>query len=160
MMVFQRCRESGIRAPALLGKHLRKNEVIMDELLLLGLLFCIYWHSVVMHCETFEDIPLRNVTDRQFRWFLVLRRSRVHFSHILLIVCCVRVLFKYVVEPVVNLFFRFYDPGMRMNFVLASEKELWILSIICIILTILIGIERIMLKKLVRRYGEEYEDSE
>ena len=160
LVVFSGVWNPGFQAPALLGKHPQSNKTIMEEFLVLVLLLGIYWNSVMRNNETFDDIPLRNVTDRLVRWFLILRRSRVFIAQMLLIVCSVRFVFDLVVEPVVNLIMRIIECDIRLDFVLASTDELLLVSIICIVLTVTNEIEHVMLKKIERRYGEECEESE
>jgi len=134
----------------------------MEEILstvAFGLLFGVYWYTIIKDNELFSDVSLKEVKHPTARFFLIVRYVRIIVGNCLLGICASRFFFACILEPIMNFILRILDNGYSFTVELANERELWMLIVFCTVLLGAYGLDKLLQIKLIKEFGEEENDS-
>ena len=93
--------------------------------------------------ETFLEISIKDFNQRFIRYFLITRRFRVALSYFTLGYFAIKmVLQPYLFEPILNLYAKFFSPGIRFFYENPTIMELCFLNMSCIAIFLIFKKER------------------
>lgn len=130
----------------------------MEDILFYGvmtLLVFVFRYTVFKDCETFDDLDIRDAINGDVRCYLRLRRFRVKVGVWLLLICGWRWIFSAILAPVINPVLKLCESDYYLSFELVTQRELYILGVVCAVLLVIHFIENRIMQKLMREFPEE-----
>lgn len=130
----------------------------MEDILFYGvmtLLVFVFRYTVFKDCETFDDLDIRDAINGDVRRYLRLRRFRVKVGVWLLLICGWRWIFSAILAPVINPVLKLCGSDYYLTFELVTQRELYILGVVCAVLLVIHFIENRIMQKLMREFPEE-----
>ena len=120
-----------------------------------ALLFLIFRLTILMDCETYDDIDVKKVKYRLVRTFLRIRRFRGTVGFYLLCICGFRFAGAMILVPVLNFVCQVIQTDIRFTQEFATNGELWAVSGISALLLALYGVERHVQHQMLEDFHEE-----
>lgn len=119
------------------------------------LLFLVFRLTLLTDCETYDDIDIKKVNCGLVRAFLRIRRFRGTVGFYLLCICGFRFVGVLILVPVLNFVCQVIQTDIRFGQVLATNRELWAVAGLSVLLLALYGVERRVQRQMLEDFHEE-----